>query len=158
MRPDPALLIDRGMIDREPPNNARHWLYGKGSECEHTVELPINESTVWCPLCDHLSQLRKIFVAPAVQQVWHEHVNWATGRVESDRKRMEQYGRAHAEQVSEELGIAHGFERADPGELRREAERRGGTEKADKMAEALVSTHDRAVSEGRKESRGKFVY
>lgn len=158
---DPDVLWDLGMIDRPPANNARYWLYGKGSECDHQVELPINESRLWCPLCTQageISQLKKIFVAPFQQEVWHEHFNVATGQVESDRKRMEAHGKAHADKISEELGIAHGFERADYGELRATAMETLPTGKTDSMQQALVSTHDQAVKDGRKDSKGKFVH
>lgn len=160
-RVDVDVLVDYGYIARAPANNATWYRYGKGSECDHTVKLPIREERLWCPICtvdSRYSQLRRIYEAPAQQQVWHEHWNMATGRVESDRKRMEQHGRAHADRISEELGIAHSFERADWSELRATAEADLPTAKTDSMAQALVSTHDRAVAEGRKESKGRFVY
>lgn len=160
-RADVGVLIDYGYIDREPPNNAIWYKYGKGSECGHVVRVPIREERLWCPICTTegvYSQLRRVWESPSMQQVWHEHWNMATGRMESDRKQMEQHGKAHADKISEELGIAHSFERVDWSELRKTAEADLPTSKTDSMAQALVSTHDRAVAEGRKESKGRFVY
>lgn len=153
------LLFELGYLPFVPANNKPHYLYGpyESSRCEHHVEVPIREQYLWCPVCkvegDEPSMLKRKFVAPAMQQVWHEHYNFSTGRVESDRKRMEQHLRAKSDAVSESLGIKHNFIRADYGELKRHAENHGMD-----LQTSLEATHDRAVTEGRRESRGKYVW
>jgi hypothetical protein len=152
-------LFDLGYLPLLPATNAPRYLYGKGDHCAHVVEVPIRESRLWCPVCKLTDQspsmLKRIFVAPAMQQVWHEHFNWTTGQLESDRKRMEEHLHAHSSQISEDLGIGHTFERTDPSELRKMAKtnKNGNT-----VETGLPATHDRAVQEGRKPSRGKFVW
>ena len=153
------ILYDLGMVDAIPANNAPKYLYRPNPErpeCDHTVELPIRETYLWCPLCaleGHHSQLKRTYLAPAMQQVWWEHWNPTTGQVESDRKRMQHHLNQQADEVSEKLGIAHEFHRNDFTALRKEAEAQGKDTQT-----PLRSTHDRAVAAGTKESKGRFVH
>lgn len=153
-------LIDRGYLNTAPANNAPHWLYGKGTDCTHTVELPIHESYISCPICasEHeTSLLKRIYVSPNALPVWHEFYCPATGRVESDRRRMEQNMAAHSDKISADLGIAHNIVRTDYHELWKLAEERGEDPNGKSVHTGLKSQHDTAVAEGRKESRGRFV-
>jgi hypothetical protein len=155
------LLIDYGFLDAPVANNACRYPFRPHPEhrdCDHHVLLYSTDDTAWCPLCateQRHSLLKRAWVAPTVQSMWHEHFNWTTGQLESDRKRMEEHLHAHSSQISEDLGIGHTFERTDPSELRKMAKtnKNGNT-----VETGLPATHDRAVQEGRKPSRGKFVW
>lgn len=154
------LLIDRGYLPGPVANNTPHYQYGKGTDCTHTVELPIRESHISCPICadNHdYSLLKRIYVSPNALPVWHTFYCPATGRVESDRRRMEQNMSAHSQKISEDLGIAHNIVRTDHTELWKMAEARGEDENGKSVHTGLKSQHDKAVAEGRKESRGRFV-
>jgi hypothetical protein len=177
-RVDVDILIEYGYITKPPVNNATWFPYGKSGcgqdecshfHCDHTVMLPTREERMWCPLCTmegRYSQLKRIYECPQIHQVWHEFECMATGQTESDRKKMEMHGKDHAARISDELGIDHQFERVDYSELRREAENRKPNKKVtsvsktpgDDMAEAMVSTHDQAVKDGRKQSKGRFTF
>lgn len=155
------VLIELGYM-QVAMTQAAHYLYGRGT-CEHTVEVPINDSdTIWCPVCQwenlEPSQLKRIYVSPAQQQVWHEHWNWTTGRVESDRKGMEEELHRHSQTISEELGIAHEFERIDHSELIAAREAKGADRNGKEVGSGWQSQHDQAVKDGRKDSKGKYVW
>lgn len=155
------MLVDYGYVEELPANNAPVYLYGKGDNCECLVELPIRESYLWCPICGAegiRSQLKRVYIPQTNQTMWHGHWNLATGQYETDRKKMEQHGRAHADKQSEELGIAHGFERVDYSELAQERANKGSDKHGNTVEAARVATHDRKVASGEKESRGKFVW
>lgn len=155
------MLVDYGYVPTTPANNAPHYLYGRGTDCDHQVELPVREERISCPLCasEHeFSLLKRIFLSPNMEQVWWEHWNPTTGHVESDRKRMEERMHRHSETISEQLGIRHNFERIDHSEIVREREKKGPDRNGKTVHSGLQSTHDRAVADGRKPSKGKFVW
>lgn len=155
------MLLDYGYIPAPVANNAPHYLYGKGTDCEHQVELPIREERISCPLCasEHeFSLLKRIFLAPYCEQVWWSHYNPTTGRMESDRKAMQRHLTDHSHRISDELGIGHEYKRIDPSEVLKERAAKGADRNGKTVEGALVSTHNRAVAEGRKQSKGKFVH
>jgi hypothetical protein len=149
------MLVDYGIVPKFVVGSP-HYLYGKGTDCDHQVELPVREERLSCPLCasEHqFSLLKRIFLAPAMEQVWWSHWNPTTGQEESDRKRMQHHLNEKADRASERLGIAHEFHRNDFTALRQEAERAGKDTQT-----PLRSTHDRAVKAGTKESKGRFTF
>lgn len=116
----------------------------------------VNESTIWCEdECAVLlqpTQLRKCFQAQgtAFATVWQDTdtPNLTTGRVETDARKMQQYLDQRSDEESERLGMTVDFQMVDP---------------TDKDAlglsdEGLDATHDRQISTGQKDSRGRFVW
>lgn len=173
IRIDGEDLAYLGWVTDPPATNAPYYTFGPVdglSACDHRVEMQFRDGDeTWCPICSfdhHHSRLRrKITQAPHAAQVWHDFYSPATGRVETDRKKFTQRGKAHVDAVSEELGIDHSFERTDASDLManingadRSLTGRRGQSKADQAAEALATTHDVAVAQGRKESKGTFVH
>jgi hypothetical protein len=146
-------------LDIEVPRaaNQPHFTYGRGSNCDHTIDLPIREQTVWCPLCRledrELSQLRRVFHSPSVRAVMHEHHNLTTGQVESDHRKFATHLSDAAKRHEDRLGFPAKYEPTHPVELRREMERMGKDTEL-----GLPATHDRQIATGEKESKGKFVY
>lgn len=77
----------------------------------------------------------------------------ATGQLESDPKKF----RAHLRDASGEATDRHGFQvNYEPVDY--QADRDYLLRGVEDGQEGLQSTHDRAVEEGRKDSRGRFVY
>jgi len=155
------MLVDFGYLPVMPAVNSPHYTYGKGTDCAHTIEVPIRETHIACVLCatehEH-SLLRRIYTAPAMQQVWWEHWNPATGHVESDRKRMQHRLDAQADQVSESTGIGHTFTRGDFSEYGKDRAAKGADKYGKEFGEGLVATHNKAVASRKRDSKGKFVH
>lgn len=116
----------------------------------------VNESIIWCDDdCREMqewTQLRKSFQSQgtAFATVWQDTdtVNLTTGRVETDARKFAQHLRDRSAQESERLGMTVDFQPVDP----TDRDALGVTD------EGLDATHDRAVADGRKDSRGRFVW
>lgn len=130
----------------------------KCRECGTVVESDIREQVIWpCPTCaeneelpyeDRLRPLYRKYTVPHINSVWHEHFNYTTGQVVSDRKQFTEQLHIGSERVSERLGLKHDFQPADLSDKKT----LGVTE------EGLDATHDKFVELGWKESKGRFVY
>ena len=164
---DSAFLVEIGWLNDLPANNAPWYTFGPGpaSSCDHWIEMQYRDGDeTWCPLCStenrHSRLRRKILAAPHATQVWHSFHSHVTGREESDRRSFERHGSDHAKKISDELGIGHSFSRTDASDLRKTVTGydRKGRDREAVAGEALRATHDRAVAEGRKESKGKTVH
>lgn len=114
----------------------------------------IRETTIFCEECgEHgeWTQMKKSYQAMGTRfaTVWQDTgiPNLATGQVESDPKKFAEHLRVAGEEMGERLGMKVDYQ---PAEMTDKAAH-GVTD------EGLDATHDRAVKEGRKDSRGRFV-
>lgn len=120
----------------------------------------VNETGLWCGdgendpdgLCRgtyEWTRLRKSYSAMGTNfaQVWHDTgvPNLTTGRVESDPKKFATHLRDQSRIMEERLGMPVDYQPCDPSD----------TFHSD---EGLDATHDRAVRDGQKDSRGRFVW
>lgn len=132
-------------------------LYGDACDRSVTCQLTtnINESVIWCNECaeqHEWTQLKKSFQAMGTNfaRVWHDTgiPNITTGRVESDPKKFATHLRDESRRAEERLGMPVNYEPVDL----TDKDALGVTE------EGMDATHDRAVKDGRKDSRGRFVW
>lgn len=127
------------------------------SDADHEVVCQLtsntNESMLWCDddckEAGEWTQLRKCWREQGVRMatVWQDTgiPNLTTGRVESDPKKFREHLKVASREMEERLGIPVDFQPTDPSD----------TYHSD---EGLDATHDRAVADGRKDSRGRFVW
>lgn len=127
---------------------------GNPADIRCQVVSNIRESGIWCDECgeaetpDPCLLMRSFTAAPFTPAtVWHDTdtPNMTTGRVESDPKKFARHLAEQSEIMAERLGMPVDYQPCDPAD----------TYVSD---EGLDATHDRAVSEGRKDSRGRFVW
>ncbi len=122
--------------------------------CQLTTN--VRETTLWCPDdCKAESawvQMRKAWQDMGVNAatVWHDtgQVNMTTGRVETDARKFAAHLREQSEIMGERLGMKVDYQPVDM----TDKDSLGVTD------EGLDATHDAAVREGRKDSRGRFVW
>ena len=121
--------------------------------CQLTTN--INESFIWCEECGHSSQwtqLRKSYQAQGIAfaQVWQDTdtINLTTGRVETDARKFKVKLWEESRKAEERLGMPVCYEPIDL----TDRDALGITD------EGMDSTHDAAVRDGRKDSRGRFVF
>lgn len=114
-----------------------------------------NESIIWCAECavaHEYTQMHKAFAEMGISHatVWHDTgvPNLTTGRVESDPRKFAVHLREQGERMGERLGMATDYQPADL----TDRDALGVTD------EGMDATHDRAVKDGRKDSRGRFVF
>lgn len=98
-----------------------------------------------CSSCAEPFRRRFGFSTPAMM---HEHYNASLGRVVSSRREMREAAKVASAEATERTGILHDFQ---PVDLR-------DPSVAPDSDDGLQSQHDRAVVEGRKESKGRFVH
>lgn len=131
-------------------------LYG-GLERKVVCQLTTNtnESMLWCQECarEHeYTQMKKSYqeMGTSFATVWqHTDIpNLTTGRVETDPKKFAIHLREQSEIMGERLGMKVDYQPVDM----TDKDALGVTD------EGLDATHDRAVAEGRKDSRGRFVF
>lgn len=116
----------------------------------------INESGIWCAECggeaSSYTRLKKAYASMATRfsRVWHDTgiPNMTTGRVESDPRKFAAHLREKSEEMGERLGIKVDYQPVDL----TDKDALGVTD------EGMDATHDRAVAEGRKDSRGRFLF
>ncbi len=115
----------------------------------------VNESGVWCEICGEdgvWTRLSKSYQSQGVRimTVWQDTdtPNLTTGRVETDARKMQQYLDMRSDIEGERLNMKVDFQIVDP----TDRDALGVTD------EGMDATHDRAVSDGRKDSRGRFVW
>lgn len=112
-----------------------------------------NESMLWCDDdCRDMhewTQLRKCWQAMGTMfaTVWQDTdiPNLTTGRVETDPKKFARHLADKSKEMEDRLGMPVDYQPCDPSD----------TYVSD---EGLDATHDRAVADGRKDSRGRFVW
>jgi hypothetical protein len=135
-----------------------HTTPGARVVCQLTTNT--NETGLWCSmntddegLCSEQSlwtRLKKSYASMGTRfaTVWQDtgQVNMTTGRVESDPKKFAQHLRDKSRIMEERLGMPVDFQPCDPSDTRIDSD------------EGLDSQHDRAVRDGRKDSRGRFVW
>lgn len=115
-----------------------------------------NESMLWCEddcaATQQWTALRKSFQSMGTRfaRVWQDtgQVNLATGRVESDPRKFEEHLHVASREAEERLGMAVDYQPTDP----TDTDALGVTE------EGMDATHDQQVRDGRKDSRGRFVW
>ena len=100
---------------------------------------------MFCESCAAVFRRRFGFSTPAMM---HEHYNPALGRTVSSRREMREAAKMASERATERTGIFHDYQ---PVDLR-------DPSVAPDSDDGLQSQHDRAVEEGRKESKGRFVH
>lgn len=116
----------------------------------------VNESGIWCAECGTeasiYTRLKKAYASMATRfsKVWHDTgiPNMTTGRVESDPRKFAAHLREQSEIMGERLGMKVDYQPVDL----TDKEALGVTD------EGMDATHDRAVAEGRKDSRGRFIF
>lgn len=115
----------------------------------------VRESFIWCDECREsreYTQLKKSYQSQGVSmaQVWHDTdtINLSTGRVESDPRKFKEHLRIKSEEMEERLGIKVDYQPVDL----TDKDALGVTD------EGMDATHDAAVRDGRKDSRGRFVW
>lgn len=122
--------------------------------CQLTTN--VNETQLWCRDDCQIEQewvaLKKAYASMGVAMatVWqHTDIpNLTTGRVETDPKKFATHLREQSEIMGERLGMKVDYQPVDM----TDREALGVTD------EGMDSTHDIAVKEGRKDSRGRFVW
>lgn len=114
-----------------------------------------NESSLWCDECAEAHeyvQMKKSYQAMGISAatVWQDTgiPNISTGRVESDPKKFAAHLREASEKMGERLGTNVDYQPMDM----TDKDSLGVTD------EGMDATHDIAVKEGRKDSRGRFVW
>ena len=115
-----------------------------------------NESIIWCDDdCRELqewTQLKKSWQSQGVVMatVWQDTdtINLSTGRVETDPRKFATHLREQSEIMGERLGMNVDYQPCDM----TDRDALGVTD------EGLDATHDQAVKDGRKDSRGRFVF
>lgn len=131
------------------------------SDATHNVICQVtsntNESAIWCardndgdcPDAQEWTQLKKSYASMGTRfaTVWQDcdRVNLTTGRVETDPRKFAQHLADKSKEMEDRLGMPVDFQPCDPSD----------TYVSD---EGLDATHDRAVQDGRKDSRGRFVW
>lgn len=100
---------------------------------------------VACESCSTPFRRRFGFSTPAMM---HEHYNPALGRTVSSRREMREAAKVASAEATERTGILHDYQ---PVDLR-------DPSVAPDSDDGLQSQHDRAVEEGRRESKGRFVH
>lgn len=116
----------------------------------------VNETHIWCQDdCKDLRewvQMRKSYQSMGVVMatVWQDTdiPNLSTGRVETDPRKFAAHLRQKSAEMEERLGHKVDFQPVDM----TDKDALGVTD------EGMDATHDRAVAEGRKDSRGRFVF
>lgn len=116
----------------------------------------INETTLFCQdECSGIgawTQMRKSYqsMGTSFGRVWHNPgtPHLATGKPVSSYKDLKEQLHVASEEMGERLGMPVNYEPVDLSEK----EALGVTE------EGMDSTHDMAVKQGRKDSRGRFVF
>ena len=131
-------------------------LYGRDDGdvvCQMTSN--VNESFLWCEECGESgswTQLRKSFQSQGIAfaQVWQasDTPNLSTGKIESDPRKFKEHLYAAGQEMAERIGMPVNYEPVDM----TDRDALGVTD------EGMDATHDRAVAEGRKDSRGRFVF
>lgn len=114
------------------------------------------ETTLWCPddckSSHEWVQMKKAYaeMGTSFATVWQDTdiPNLSTGRVETDPKKFRQHLAQKSEEMAERLGMAVDYQPVDM----TDKDALGVTD------EGLDATHDAAVREGRKDSRGRFVF
>lgn len=122
--------------------------------CQQTSN--INETTMFCrDECSSIgawTQMKKSYqsMGTSFGMVWHNPgtPHLATGKPVSGMKDLKEQLHVASEEMGERLGMAVNYEPVDLSEK----EALGVTE------EGMDSTHDMAVKQGRKDSRGRFVF
>ncbi len=121
--------------------------------CQLTTN--VNESMLWCQDCSaarEYTQLKKSYQSQGISMatVWHDtgEINLTTGRVESDPRKFATHLRDQSEIASERLGMPVDYQPVDM----TDKDALGVTD------EGMDATHDQAVRDGRKDSRGRFVF
>lgn len=114
-----------------------------------------NESIIWCDECGadgRWTQLRKSFASMGTRfaRVWHDTdtPNLTTGRVETDARKFARHLADESKRMEDRLGQRVDFQPVDP----TDRDALGVTD------EGMDATHDQAVRDGRKDSRGRFVF
>ncbi len=117
-----------------------------------------NETSLWCAdeegckSAHEWVQLKKSYADMHISTatVWQDTgiPNLTTGRVESDARKFATHLREQSEIMGERLGMAVDYQPVDM----TDRDALGVTD------EGLDATHDAAVREGRKDSRGRFVF
>lgn len=122
--------------------------------CQLTTN--VRETTIWCPDdCKQEAawvQMHKAWaeMGTSFATVWQDTdiPNLSTGRVETDPKKFRQHLAQKSEEMAERLGMAVDYQPVDM----TDKDALGVTD------EGMDATHDAAVREGRKDSRGRFVW
>lgn len=133
-----------------------HTDHATGTQVVCQLTSNVNESIIWCDddcrESQEWTQLRKSFqsMGTAFATVWQDTdtPNLTTGRVETDARKMQHYLNQRAEEEGERLGMTLDYQIVDP----TDHDALGITD------EGIDATHDRAVKDGRKDSRGRFVW
>lgn len=116
----------------------------------------VNESSLWCPdACKEMHEWTHLKKAYASMGIFHAQIwqdcdipNLTTGRVETDPRKFATHLHEQSEIMSERLNMKVDYQPTDP----TDRDALGITD------EGMDATHDRAVKEGRKDSRGRFVF
>ena len=114
-----------------------------------------NESSLWCQECSshrEYTQMKKSYQEQGVSfpRVWQDIgiPNPTTGQVESDPRKFREHLHVASREMEERLGMKVDYQPVDM----TDKDALGVTD------EGMDATHDRAVAEGRKDSRGRFVF
>lgn len=114
-----------------------------------------NETMLWCQECasaHEYVQLKKAYQEQGVSfpRVWQDIgiPNPTTGQVESDPRKFREHLHVASEQMAERLGMKVDYQPVDL----TDRDALGVTD------EGMDATHDQAVKDGRKDSRGRFVF
>lgn len=114
-----------------------------------------NESGIWCEECGERNlwtRLLKSFQSQGTNfaRVWHDTdtPNLATGQVESDPRKFREHLHVASEQMAERLNMPVDYQPCDM----TDKDALGVTD------EGMDATHNQAVKDGRRDSRGRFVW
>lgn len=152
--PNPDLTIKRPQHVYEASDECPIYGETRGRViCQLTSN--INESGIWCEECgEHgiWTRLLKSFQSQGVRfaRVWHDTgtPNLSTGQVESDPRKFREHLHVASEQMAERLNMPVDYQPCDM----TDKDALGVTD------EGMDATHDAAVREGRRDSRGRFVW
>lgn len=114
------------------------------------VELPVNESRIWCPNASEQGfycQMKKDFGSIQFVRPMQEHYNVAAGKVIRTEHQLKEAFKESSARESERLGFEVDFQPVSYNEPALNV-----------TDDGLDSTHNHMVKSGQKESKGKFVF
>lgn len=125
-------------------------MFDDGRHC--LMESEFRESQLWCNMECHEEQLWtpmvRHYASTNFGRVMHEHQNVAVGKPISDMRQFKDELARASDRESERMGFTVDYQPADLTD----------TTTLNVTDEGLDSTHDQAIKDGRKESKGRFVW
>lgn len=116
------------------------------------VELPVNESRLFCPNAlaeGFYCQMKKNYQGNVqFKRMWPEHHNIAAGEVIREEKQLKESFKRQSAEMSERMNFDVDYQIADPTD----------TKTLGVTDEGLDATHNRKVKSGEIESKGTFVH